>query len=64
MITSDEVFDRLSAANPHPDISDLVPTTAQFNEFLRELEEGPVETITKPPEYDKKAIHHPQPGHR
>ncbi len=56
MITNDEVFDRLSAANPQPDISDLVPTTAQFNEFLRELEEGPVETITKPPEYDKKPI--------
>lgn len=58
MITNDDVFDRLSAANPHADISDLIPTTADFNAFLRGLEERPVETITKPPEYEKKPIRH------
>lgn len=54
MITSDDVFDRLAAANPQPDISDLVPTPSQFTEFLRNLEGEPVHTITKPPEPDKR----------
>ena len=56
MITSDDVFDRLSDANPHPDISDLVPTSSQLTAFLRELEGDPVETITRPPEPDRKPV--------
>ena len=56
MITHDDVFDRLADANPHPDTTDLVPTSAQVAAFLRELEEAPVETITRPPEPDNKPI--------
>lgn len=56
MITSDDVFDRLSEANPHPDISDLVPTSSQLTAFLRQLEGEPVETITRPPEPDQKPV--------
>lgn len=54
MITNDDVFDRLKAANPQPDITDLVPTPSQFADFLHELEGTPVHTITKPPEPDKR----------